>query len=216
MTNWQQITACTSLGAFLPTDMPSFQPMPRSMASPKEAIGMASYASKLASCRAPAPSIAVHLVSIHSRQSGLTYPVRMPPDFMLSHANASRIRKSISCCIHTSCQSPFLVVIKLCKLCKLPGFISTSYVLTLPQEAAWHLRRVLRWCMHTPGSLSMSDLNLASSQSRVVVPLSLGSAEGAAPAASLGLLISPYCTYSGINAGVNDFPFCRCISRQGP
>ena len=40
----------TSLGTFLPTDMPSFQPMPRSMASPKEAIGMASYAPRLASC----------------------------------------------------------------------------------------------------------------------------------------------------------------------
>jgi len=30
--------------------MPSFQPMPRIMASPKDDIGMASYASKLASC----------------------------------------------------------------------------------------------------------------------------------------------------------------------
>ena len=210
---WQQITACTSLGAFLPTDMPSFQPMPRSMASPKEAIGIASYASKLASCMAPAPSIAIHLVSIHSRQSGLTYAACMPPDFVLSHANASRIRRIISWCIPTSCQSPFLIVIKLCKL---PGFIYTSYVLTHPQEAAWRLRRVLRWCMHTPGSLSMSDLNLASSQSLVVVPLSLGLVEGAAPAASLGLLISPYCTYSSMNAGMNDFPFCGCICRQGP
>ena len=86
---------------------------------------------------------------------------------------------------------PSLVVMKLCQL---PAFIYTSYMLTHPQKAAWHLRRLLRWCMHTSGSFSMSDLNLASSQSLVLVPFSLSSAEGAASAASLGLLISPYCT----------------------
>lgn len=141
----------------------------------------------------------------------------------IPRTHASRLRASSRECfknqedhqlVHPYLLSePFLVVIKLCKL---PGSIFTSYLLTHPQEAAWHLRRILRWCMHTPGSLSMSDLNLASSQSLVVVPLSLGSAEGAAPAASLGLLISPYCAYSSIDVGVNDFPLCRCIGRQGP
>ncbi len=47
----------------------------------------------------------------------------------------------------------------------------------------------------TPGSLSMSALNLASSQSLVLgAPFTASSAAGAASAAALGLTFSPHCT----------------------
>ena len=47
----------------------------------------------------------------------------------------------------------------------------------------------------TPGSCSMSALNLASSQSLVLgAPFTASSAAGAASAAALGLRFSPYCT----------------------
>lgn len=47
----QAALALTSLGAFFPTDSPSFHPMPRIMASPNADTGIASYASRLASCK---------------------------------------------------------------------------------------------------------------------------------------------------------------------